>query len=104
MKLYLSILVALFTGYTGFAQTTPAPTASVLKEAYTKAASGNKKVILIFHASWCGWCKKMEASINDPSCAKFFDDNYVIAYLDVLESKGKENLENPGSLDLLKKY
>ena len=40
---------------------------------------------------------EMEASINDPSCKKIFDDNYVIAWLDVLEKKGKENLENPGS-------
>ena len=30
--------------------------------------------------------------------------NYVVTYLDVLEHKGKESLENSGSLDLLKKY
>jgi len=34
----------------------------------------------------------MEASLNDPSCKKMFDDNYVIAYLDVQENTGKENL------------
>lgn len=33
-----------------------------------------------------------------------FDDNYVTAYLDVLENPGKENLENPGAIDILKKY
>ena len=76
----------------------------VLKEAGAKAAKGNKKVLLIFHASWCGWCKKMEASLDDPACKKMFDDNYVITYLDVLENKGKETLENPGALDLLQQY
>lgn len=86
------------------AQTAMPTTESVLKEAYAKAGQENKKVILIFHASWCGWCKRMEASINDPATKKMFDDNYVVAYLDVLENAGKENLENPGSLDLLKKY
>ncbi|HSC38001.1 MAG TPA: thioredoxin family protein, partial [Chitinophagaceae bacterium] len=78
--------------------------ADVVKEACAKAGKENKKVLLIFHASWCGWCKKMEASLDDPACKKMFDDNYVITYLDVMESKGKESLENPGSLDLLKQY
>ncbi len=61
-------------------------------------------MILIFHASWCGWCKKMEASLSDPLCKKMFDDNYVIAYLDVMEQKEKQNLENPGSMEVMKKY
>ena len=76
----------------------------VVKEACAKAGKENKKVLLLFHASWCGWCKKMEASLEDPACKKMFDDNYVITYLDVMENKGKENLENPGSLNLLKQY
>jgi len=46
----------------------------------------------------------MEASLNDPSCKKMFDDNYVIAYRDVQESPGKENLQNPGAMDVLKNY
>lgn len=104
MKTYLSIVLFVLLSYAGFAQTTPPPTETVLNEAYAKAAKENKKVILIFHASWCGWCKKMEASINDPACQKSFNDNYVMAYVDVLERGGKETLENPGSLDLLKKY
>ena len=42
--------------------------------------------------------------MNDQSVKNFFTDNYVIRHLVVYESKGKENLENPGALDLLKKY
>ena len=46
----------------------------------------------------------MTASLNDPSCKTMFDDNYVTVYLDVLEHKGDESKENPGGLDVLKKY
>lgn len=87
-----------------FAQDTPAPAAVVMKQAYAQAKKENKKVLLMFHASWCGWCKKMDASLEDASCKKFFDDNYVIAHLDVLEQPAKANLENPGSLDQLKAF
>jgi thiol:disulfide interchange protein len=103
VKQLLFVLIMLVSP-AALAQNAPPSAETVLSDAYAQAAKENKKVILIFHASWCGWCRRMEASINDPSCKKIFDDNYVIAWLDVLEKKGKENLENPGSLDVLKKY
>ncbi len=76
----------------------------ILKQAYSIAAKEKKNVFVIFHASWCGWCKKMDTAMNDQSVKKFFTDNFVIRHLVVYESKGKENLENPGALELLKKY
>ena len=76
----------------------------ILKQAYSIAAKEKKSVFVIFHASWCGWCKKMDTAMNDQSVRKFFTDNFVIRHLVVYESKGKENLENPGALELLKKY
>ena len=105
MKKSLLILVVLFAFKSGFAQTAAMlASETVLKNAYTKAAKENKKVMLIFHASWCGWCKKMAASLNDPSVKQMFDDNYVIATLNVLEQPAKKNLENPGSLEILTKF
>jgi thioredoxin-related protein len=79
-------------------------TESVMKDAYAQAAKEHKNVMVMFHASWCGWCKKMEASINEPSLNKMFTDNYVIVYLDVMEQPAKKNLENPGSLELMTQY
>ena len=76
---------------------------AVLKKAVVDAGNENKKVLLIFHASWCGWCHKMDSSLNDLSCKKFFDENFVITHITVLESKGKENLENPGGLEMMEK-
>ena len=82
----------------------PRPADEILKQACSEAAKEKKNVFVIFHASWCGWCKKMDTAMNDQSLKRFFLDNYVIRHLVVYESKGKENLENPGALELLKKY
>ncbi|MEO6610899.1 MAG: thioredoxin family protein [Chitinophagaceae bacterium] len=82
-----------------------APSAdAIMKEAYEQAARENKNVFIMFHASWCGWCHKMDNSMNDPRCKKFFDDNYVIRHLVVDESKDKLYLENPGAKELRTKY
>jgi thiol-disulfide isomerase/thioredoxin len=98
------LLVSLFFLHSLLAQKAPASADEVMKEAYAAAKKANKKVLLMFHASWCGWCHKMDTSLNDPSVKKLFDDNFIIRHLVVFESKGKENLENPGALEMLTKY
>ena len=102
---YSLIIIAcsLFFG-SSRAQQRPPSANEVLKEATEQAAREKKNVLVIFHASWCGWCHKMDSSLNDKSCTKFFDDNYVIRHLVVYESADKKNLENPGAYQLLTKY
>ncbi len=86
------------------AQQAPASADEILKEAYQLAAKEKKNVLVMFHASWCGWCHKMDKSINDPVCKKFFYDNYIIRHLVVDEAKDKKNLENPGAAEMKIKY
>jgi thioredoxin-related protein len=86
------------------AQSIPLSAAETLKEAYHMAAKENKNVFIIFHASWCGWCHKMDKSMNDPGCKNFFEENFVIRHLVVDESTDKKNLENPGAIELRTKY
>ncbi|MEJ2881172.1 thioredoxin family protein [Pedobacter sp. GR22-6] len=104
LKTLLSLAALLLIINTAFGQTSPLPANEVLNNALKKAKAEKKSVLLVFHASWCGWCRKMDASLNDPAVKPYFDKNYIIADIVVYESKGKENLENPGAADLLKKY
>ncbi len=86
------------------AQQSPASASNILKEASVQAAKENKNVFIMFHASWCGWCHRMDKSMNDAAVKKFFDDNYVIRHLVVDEAKDKKNLENPGATEIRAKY
>jgi thioredoxin-related protein len=103
---YSLLIFALFASLTSalHAQDAPRHTNDILKEAYQKAAREKKNVFVMFHASWCGWCHKMDTAMNDKSVKQFFDDNYVITHLVVYEPAEKKNLENPGAMELLKKY
>jgi thioredoxin-related protein len=76
----------------------------VLKEACNVARKENKNVLVMFHASWCGWCHRMDTSINDPVCRQYFYDNYVITHLVIDESPSNEKYENAGVYDLRRKY
>ena len=79
-------------------------TASILDQAYNKAKIENKNVFVLFHASWCGWCKKMEANMNEAATKNLFDDNFVIVHLDVLENGKNKKLETPGGVAFLKQH
>ena len=76
----------------------------VLNKALTEAKSGKKNVLLVFHASWCKWCKMMEKNMDLPETKPIFNKRFVTAYVDVQERGEKKSLENPGGQELMNKY
>ena len=59
----------------------------------------------MFHASWCGWCHKMDDAMNEPAMKAYFDNSFVIKHLTVFESKPElKKTENPGSEAMIAKY
>jgi thioredoxin-related protein len=105
MKLsFLALAIVMQFSIVAKAQSAPPSADDILKEAYQAAAKENKNVFIMFHASWCGWCHRMDNSMKDEICRKFFEDNFVIRHLVVDESDDKKNLENPGAVELRRKY
>lgn len=98
------MLIILFTISFGFSQEKPATSEEIMENAIKVAKKENKAVFLIFHASWCGWCKKMDAAMNDDSCKEYFNNSFVTIHMVVKESKENKHLENPGADELLAKY
>ena len=104
MKKTLAGLVVLLVSAC-FAGALSAQTADeMMKTACITAAKENKKVFVIFHASWCGWCHKMDKSMKDETCKKYFDDNFVILHFVVDEADDKKNLETPGAAAFRTRY
>ncbi len=103
MKKILLVTLSSFVTFLGISQNVPT-TESILTTAYKQAAKDNKNVFVMFTASWCGWCKKMDASMNDATTKKYFDESYVTVHLTVQENPAKKNLENPGGAEFLKKF
>lgn len=103
-KLTLTLFLYLFTITLLLGQDTKPQTAdSILKASYKQAKVTDKNVFLIFHASWCSWCKRLEKVIQSDELKKIFEDNYVITHLDVQERGDKiKELENPGGNEVMK--
>lgn len=96
----LTFLLVLNVG----AQTKPPTAGEVIKNAQSEALKTHKNIFIIFHASWCVWCRKMDTAMNERPIKEFFNNNYVIKHLTVDESPGKKILENPGANELRTKY
>jgi thioredoxin-related protein len=86
------------------AQESPIPAGQVLTNAFEEAKQTNKNVFILFKASWCGWCKKMDASMKDEKTKNLFNSNYVIKHLVVKEAQNKKHIENKGSDKILTNF
>jgi thioredoxin-related protein len=83
------------------AQSKPAAAQEVLNKAIETAKAEQKNILIHFGASWCSWCKHLDAMLESADVGKLFHDNYVITHLTIQESKDKVALENPGAQEMV---
>ena len=77
---------------------TPAPARELIASA--RAAAQDKAVLVAFHASWCSWCRRLEATLNRPAVKTIMDKHFVIQWLTIQERGPKAALDNPGAAEL----
>lgn len=54
-----------------------------LRAAHRAAVASNRPILVVFGASWCYYCKKLEAeTLNDPTVAQIVNTNFIPLHLD----------------------
>ena len=73
---------------------TPAPAFAITQkaseavaQAAASAEASGKRLLLVFHASWCGYCQLLDMMLEDATCAPILDRYFVIYHLRALEKK-----------------
>jgi cytochrome c553 len=67
---------------------------ALIKVAQKKASKSNKKVMVKYTATWCGWCHKMDTAMADKAIAAYFNANYEVVRIHIKETKDKKQLEH----------
>lgn len=102
MKATTHFLVAfLFCTLTASAE--PPSADQILSQAEGKATAEHKVIFVHFGASWCPWCRRLDAFLNQPNTKPAFEKYFVPIKIVVQENEKNKALENSGGDALLKK-
>jgi thiol-disulfide isomerase/thioredoxin len=79
---------------------------ALLAKAEQVAVATDRKVFLIFHASWCGPCRALERYLQAPAIKQVVEAHFVVQEIDTLETDAakKRTLQNPGGGPILLTY
>jgi len=54
-----------------------------IDQALARARHGNKRVVLLFGANWCPWCRRLHQAFSEaPALRTALQKNFVLVYVD----------------------
>ena len=80
------------------------PPATELLAAAQAAARPDRKVLVLFHASWCSWCRRLEGVMTQPDVKEILDRHFIVQWLTIQERGSKQELDNPGAAGLYRTW
>ena len=86
------------------AQANPESAQALVTNVVKTATAEQRKALIAFHASWCGWCKRLENFLDLPEIKPVIDRYFEVMWLTVNEREGNKHLENPGADEFLSKW
>ena len=99
----IALLLAAFSLSSLAASAEPPSADQVMAQAEAKATAEHKAIFVHFGASWCGWCRKLDAYLDRPDIKPVFEKYFVPVKLVVQENEKNKALENAGGDALLAK-
>jgi len=100
----LAVALAVLALGTASTQAQPPGADQVLAPVKAKAASEQKAIFVHFGASWCSWCRRLDAFLDRPDIKPVFEKYFIPVKLVVQEDAKHKALENPGADALLQKF
>ncbi|MGH9413634.1 MAG: thioredoxin family protein [Terriglobales bacterium] len=81
------------------------PTArALLHTAEAQAQSSHRNVLVIFGASWCGWCHELDAFMKTSAVAPVLAKSFTVVHLDIEEHGARASQNTPGALALARHF
>jgi thiol-disulfide isomerase/thioredoxin len=82
---FLAGTAALTAASAGRAFADPADAMASVAAASAQAQASNRKLLLIFHASWCVYCRLFDMMLKDETAGAIVERHYAVLHLRALE-------------------
>jgi thioredoxin-related protein len=100
-SLSLLVIAGLSFGATASSKQLVSKSDLLIANAEQNGVKSGKNVLVIFHASWCGWCHRFDKFLDTTEEGKIVKSGLEIVHVTVLEDAKHKMDENAGGIELM---